>query len=1155
MKPFRSQSGLPVPRCPSGQTGMTLLEVIIAMGIISVVIVMSVHFIVGTQTAVIMNQDRSFCIQKALNIVNELRAFAQSNEEAGGASTLDVFDNGVGTSGILTIDSTIVDPAHIMSGNSWLGARWRYSRRITVRKFPSFEASNVRIVEVKVFLTQPGNDAASNLADISSVVTTSGDMAPPKQVYDIYLLSIENIPGWWVYMAYLKPFIETAMSDMESRNPGMEFRQHWITKAAYGRDQEYKPYFNNAVDSNSDINFAYFYPGSMPTGSAVSQYYVPDNVKARINIDNVAANDYDAADNKYPYTLADQYNHAMRSPAENSLYQLRLSNNAEQAGVLTYRLLLDDMVLNPQNYKNAIFINLHGELIPMPAIRNYSDAAKDPAAYPQWRVVTHPEKLRCALADAVKLRVYGYLADPTIGGNNYMTAPISIVVPSMDLTQTAGDISIQAIRGGTDQDPADAMADTYAVVSPTLTTASGVRMYYTLNYDAISDTTTIKLYYTPLRTPATTDNRGLSTTWRLYGMDYIPTTCEAANNFSTVLTSTAVTPKNTARWLITIPASAINREIGNSSAVLGFQTRIGDDLTTGLMYPPISRNAPANLSTTYVWRNDSADAVPFSERYQFQGDPRHMPYADVKAYNGYNWYFDNLRNATYNDLTPTNYWPAISATLISNGTSATADGWHGSGGTTGDMMEIDVPRFFQFARTALTGANGVWTTITGFSYYYMGLGNEIGYDSANGFANSIPTSRKPFDGGSGSRNEQSITTALTGGVKYIRENVTPYWWCMPWLGELYPDGVYSAQWSVNGNLNTGSGANTFVRIRRQGIATTGAAPIAKSGTLPRATNFYTAGTANLACVRRTNVYGCTSLFNIGTTTSTFRHRFPTGTTGSITVSGTNMANAYAFPLQTSMDINRPFALTSSWGAAPTEFSVAAYSALRCQAEILRGLRFYGHVDGSTWEGSSLVRLQNNALSGTPSAFIAVNGLSQTVQMGTSGIARYAVMSLVHSLLSAGLPGTPSRVVQVPRVEIKQPNITTELENPITITLIWSTKWKRWDEQKYTTEYSDTFTETITDVRYALIYSRDNGNTWLHMIDDDVVKPEPSATAGYPDTALWLNDAAPDGDETFTWDVADTAYFPEGNYLIRLEAYRNNQLIHYAYHEQGIYINR
>ncbi|MEW6026038.1 MAG: hypothetical protein AB1599_01910 [Planctomycetota bacterium] len=1148
-----------------GMCGVSLLEIVIAMTIITVVIVTSIHFIVGTQTSVIMNQDRAFATQKALTMINELRAYAQGNEDSGGASVLDDFDDGVGTSEFLTIDSTVVDPSHVLSGNSWLGNRWRYTRRITVRKFPSFEASNVRVVEVKIFLTQPGKNDASVLADISSVVTTSGDTAPPKQVYDIYLLCMENIPGWWVYLAYLKPFIETALSDMESRNPGMEFREHWITKAAYGRDQEYKPYFNNTVDSTVNINYAYFYPGSMPAGSAVSQYYVPANVNARVNIDNVTTNDYneygsddDITDNPYPYALADQYNHAMRYPDESNLYQLRLSANTEQSGVLTYRLLLDDMVLNPDNYRNAIFINLHGELLPMPSIRNYSDAAKDPATYPQWRAVTHPEKLRYNLAEDVKLRVYGYLADPSIGGNNYMTVPISIVVPNMNLTLSATDISVTSIKGGTDQNPQDGAADIYTADVASTTAGAGAtvdRMYVTTYYDAVNDQTIIKLYNTPLRTPEDSGNRGLDTTRRLYGMDYIPCPVSTTDFSISALTSTAVDmPKNTARWIITIPSSVIDREIGNFSTVLSFQTRINDDLTAGTMWPPVSRNKPANLSVTYAWRNNDANAVPFSERYQFQGDPRNMPYADIKASHGYNWYFDNMRDSSANVLSE---WSGISSTYVNN-SSNNIDGWHGAGGTSNDMMEIDVPRFFQFIRTALTDANCVWTTITGFSYYYMGLGNEIGYDSANGFSNSIPVSRKPFDGGSGTRYEQCINSENTGsatncGVKLIKENVSNYWWSMPWLGEIYPDTVYSSQWSVNGNLNSGSGANTFVRTRRRDIRVSGTT-YARNGSLPLGTTFYTStsGNTNLACVRRTRTRGCTSFYNIGTATSTFMHRFPTGSTGAITVSGTNMANAYNFPLQSSMDINRPFDLDYNWGTPPTEFSIGDYPSLRCSAEILRGLRFYGHVDGASWEGSSLVRLQNPSGS---SAFLAVNGLSQTVQMGTSGIARYSVISLVHSLLSAGLTGTPSRIVQLPRIEVKQPNITTELMNPVSIPMTWETQWKRWDEQKYTSEYLDTFEETITDIRYALIYSRDNGRTWRNIIDSDTIKPEPSATPGVPDQSLWLNDLAPDGDEAYTWDVSDTSYFPEGNYLIRVEAYRYNQLTHYAYHEQSIYINR
>ena len=79
------------------------------------------------------------------------------------------------------------------------------------------------------------------------------------------------------------------------------------------------------------------------------------------------------------------------------------------AGYLIARVNVTD----PDKYKNALVINLHGELLPMPALRNYSDAAKDPQKHAEWRVVTHPEELRTknndgGTTDSVKLRMYAY---------------------------------------------------------------------------------------------------------------------------------------------------------------------------------------------------------------------------------------------------------------------------------------------------------------------------------------------------------------------------------------------------------------------------------------------------------------------------------------------------------------------------------------------------------------------------------------------------------------------------------------------------------------------------------------------------------------------------------------------------------------------------
>ena len=60
-------------------------------------------------------------------------------------------------------------------------------------------------------------------------------------------------------------------------------------------------------------------------------------------------------------------------------------------------------------------------------------------------------------------------------------------------------------------------------------------------------------------------------------------------------------------------------------------------------------------------------------RIVFQGDPRHMPYADLKHNgasfpNGYNWHFDNLRNG---DGDMSDLWRAFEPTRL-------RDGWRGT---------------------------------------------------------------------------------------------------------------------------------------------------------------------------------------------------------------------------------------------------------------------------------------------------------------------------------------------------------------------------------------------------------------------------------------------------------------------------------------------
>ena len=107
-------------------------------------------------------------------------------------------------------------------------------------------------------------------------------------------------------------------------------------------------------------------------------------------------NPYHVDDNPLPYALADEYNHGMRYIDELRYFKLRCEAGQEDPMTPTWRILLEKMCTEPNAFENAILVNLHGELLPMPAMRNYSDAARNP-----WdvnsrgmRVVSHPRYLR-----------------------------------------------------------------------------------------------------------------------------------------------------------------------------------------------------------------------------------------------------------------------------------------------------------------------------------------------------------------------------------------------------------------------------------------------------------------------------------------------------------------------------------------------------------------------------------------------------------------------------------------------------------------------------------------------------------------------------------------------------------------------------------------
>jgi len=1273
---------------------MSLVEVLMAMAILGVLIFATVAV---TSSALLSSRntiDKQFATQKALSILEELKTLAQGTQGSA-VIILDQYDDGTTVKPVLTIQRGAL-PGDAISGNIAMGpSAWLYSRRVSVQPL-SQGSGSVRLVRVAIFKNENGGQRL--LAEVSGVIRTLSTTMPPTQVYDVYALIMENVPGWWVSTSNLFPVVQNALADLQSRNPGLEFRVHYITSLSYGRDQEYRPYINKNAASDADVNSVYYYPGALPQDTAknpplLSEYYASSLFKGHMLVDATDTNAYDATTNPYPYAIADQYNHSMRYYDEKALNTSRIS--AGTSTEPTYRILLDDMIMHPDNYTNAILINLHGEMFPFPPTRNYSDPAKDPetVALQNLRVVTHPENLEYSNTGDVYLRVYAWEAPyNALGGTAdaaYMTTPVSVLIKGVNLTATA---LIRRIEGGTRQTGGGSTAgqgDPYVSSGFTVGgfAASGNRMSATV---AVSGSDTLITFKnTPYRTPfcptsgrictdgtVSSNNAGLNTADNLYGMQYIPAPLEnfasnaatAPTAFAQDLTDPNSRPKNTARWVIKLPAAALTAA-GKDNNYLTIETRIGDpavagNLTTGTLYP--TSNHPADLSRTYVWRGtdvwlygDGTDTnpphIPMSERFQFQGDPRHCPYADLKrphASNpavftsggtsnehrlgmGYNRFFDDFESPAADASAS---WPGWKYTAglttygVKNDGNANNDGWYEAGDVNNKwgQVELDVPHAFQMVRTALTSSRAVYTTMTGYSYYYIGIGNEIGYDKDGAtFGLSIPVSQKPYTGAGGTVYEQTITndngttqtdegwgnpgncggatTRLPCGVKYIRGAspgggfasvpATNYWWSISWLGELYPDASYTGAtgWHATGNLPTGNAG--FARVVRALINPTGAWSLPTGTDFPGGDN-NNGTTGNANAVHRLMAQGSATFFDVGNSAATFHHNGgSSGTLGSqgLTISSTTTGGpqssplGYNTPLLTPVPSNRQFGtailspnvwdspeldaawlppygsiyLTTAGGNANQWTALGTTFTVKATPDAL-----YYSGDAAGRNASGLVSL------GDPltkrKAWIVVNGLSPSGDSGTNFMARWSVLSLIHSYLYGGVCTSTSvtansiacttddvaqRVTQLPRVSITHPAPSdVPLTNPDHVDVIFTSEWKRWDENEYTPEYDNTWTGETAALQYQFLYSADNGVTWKYGCG--------AAGTATPGVRLAAADphltCMPTGTLPLTVTLnTPAASFPAGNYLLRIEAYRSaaNLTLHYAFHQYRAYISR
>lgn len=490
--------------------------------------------------------------------------------------------------------------------------------------------------------------------------------------------------------------------------------------------------------------------------------------------------------------------------------------------------------------------------------------------------------------------------------------------------------------------------------------------------------------------------------------------------------------------------------------------------------------------------------IPFSEKSQTFGDARHMPYVDSKdnftgTNYGYNWYFASS--------TSTNNWSDYTG-------FGKIKSSYGTGG--GGPIEADVPKLFMWLREGLNHANAIWTSVMGYSNYYIGLGNEIGYGSAQGFSSSIPLHQKPWG-----VNSNGYEQTVTGSIISIK-NKTSTWEARHFLGELFPEWEYDNftkddSSTTSGTLKTGYNSvdTEYQRFDREG-----------SKYLE---------IKNLNCMRQTETEGCTSFFNIESSTSKkFNHTTQaTSNDGTIVTNKKDMIlDAFHISVDASTQATKPWIITESSNTPHewTDYSIWRNEGLLVDntttsaADKLMDMVLYR--DKSDRIASGVLEIHDKGATsarGTRKrSLFVVNGLSNMATSGANSISTYSVMSMLYAHLRGGskwlstniAPASgstlvvkddePSFVRQLPLINIISPKINY----PITGTncqINWTVQWRRWDGKPYwgnngsTTDvdyWKTEYAEPKPDgsIFFRVIYSEaphSNLNDWRYVSKPDI----------------------------------------------------------------------
>lgn len=1095
------------------QRGWSLFETMVAVGLVACGLLVSLQQLSLSFRETNLNENRAFAYQKAAAILAELQNSIALGHITKGAELQALADTTEQIVLTTRLDGEKLPFAadHVMSGNMQLRGHWQWARKLLIE--PATE-SGLFICRVEML-----HWGEAKRWDLEATQALQFSLLPEPfasvQSHDIYLLACGIAPSLAGDLAELRTHYENAAATIRQQSQA-ELRLHWITRLGYGRDPCYAPYVNTTLKANAAAPFAYWLPGRLAESNAT--LYRRELLGGLCLTDDGLFGGASATE-AWPVTIADQYNHCMRTPAARTLFERRVAAGLELASSPPLQLLLDDLATHPELFRNAIFINLHGSALPMPPLRNFADAARDPEHLAGVRVVTHPARLQTQRdlngdgnhtdTQDLELRVYAYR---TMGSGDLLPTPILVQIYGPDLSANVNAASnpsllVHRLQGGLDPNTGLATGnnrnyigfDEVGGLAPS-TGEGPFRMRCESGFvGGPNSYTWLKLYNTPLSAPVV-GTRGLQTSARLYGLEYIPAAVSGSFTQDLAYDASALIERNTARWRIRVPKAAFSQgTFANLDQTIRIVTRIGGTTSTGIRWPaPLQ---PLNISETFAYWTRSAFSVPVTERAQFLGDPRHCPYADLTASgtafaHGYNWHFDNLVAGSTN---ATALWQGLDAARLQDGF--------------GNGNHADVPRLLQLLRGGLQNCGAVLVMPHGKTADTILLGGEI--------INSLGTPTQlhsAFTGGVTSQID-TLHAATETGARTLTLGATPTWWQKPWLGELFPDEQY-ATWFAQGNLVLpGNGNGLQWQLTQKAHLTN--LPAGTDFNSPQGAQVGDAGAAMLLCC--------------GTRSATFATPDVAAYTAQPTVAQNEINNATNLAPPSSLAVHNKLLLDHALPTAVKAFDFTS-NYPRSQVTMLTPL----------WVRDGLIAGAILDCAETPAKrayFVPLLATGGTTPLRIA--AEQTLLCGIRAMHQAGLQGLTGRILQLPRIEILEPQAGVSV-SPDGFTLRWKTDWRRFDDQPYTSAYPEGFNESESDLVYRILWSNDDCASFTSALTGR------STTIGtWPEVDDCLRDTST-GTESFTLSPATS--LSDGVYVFILEAWRANGQCHSSSQRLKITIN-